>query len=292
MPPIQPLQWSQTMEDLYNDHVARAVLNDRRTDLDENVRLGYPFDVIRDEVIRKGRADFREGHEHVTYGSLTADEKVLLYCFVNMKLHFFEALSTFRAYRTVLKSLFDSKHLTRMVDLGCGPGTAGLALTECLKQPNVRYIGLDIAKAMLRNATAMLQAAIDKSLLGKKSTLAMTSSWPILCKSPAGYREATKVFINATYLFASDSLKVDDVCTLVMAIKESPQVRRLLFVYSNTDAEISGEKFRTFKRTMRGEFTSFGQIITNPLTYRKKRSSDAIVSATFVRQLLEFKGDS
>ena len=29
-----------------------------------------------------------------------------------------------------------------------GPGTAGLALAECLKQPTVRYLGLDIAKAI------------------------------------------------------------------------------------------------------------------------------------------------
>jgi SAM-dependent methyltransferase len=149
------------MEDLHFEHVVRKVWKDRRTDLDANVRLGYPFAVVRDEVIKKGRADFRIGHHHHKYGDLTADEKTLLYCFVNMKLHFFEALATFRAYKARLKSLFDSKLPTRMVDLGCGPGTAGLALAECLKQPNIRYIGLDVANSMLRKASAMLQAAIE-----------------------------------------------------------------------------------------------------------------------------------
>ena len=103
MPPLPPLQWSKAMEDLHNEHVVRKVVNDARTDLSGTIRLGYPFGVIRDEVIRKGRADFRVGHEHDNYGSLTADEKVLLYCFVNMKLHFFEALSTFRAYKASLE---------------------------------------------------------------------------------------------------------------------------------------------------------------------------------------------
>jgi len=278
------------MEDLHYEQVVRKVVRDNRTDLSGNVRLGFPFDVIRDEVIRKGRADFRVGYQHEKHGELTADEKVLLYCFVNMKLHFFEALSTFRAYMAKLKSLFDSELLTRMVDLGCGPGTAGLALAESLKQPNVRYIGLDIAKAMHRMATSLLQAAIDGSILGKKSTLYMTSSWSNLRKFPAKYTAPTNVFFNATYLFASDSLDVEDVCKAVMAYKDSTHVKRLLFVYSNTHNEISGEKFQTFKRNLRGEFASPGQIKAS-ITYRKKRSSDLTDSATFVRQLLDFKGE-
>src|SRR5579862_2202908 len=109
MAPHTPLQWSQAMENLHFEHVIRMVWKDNRTDWDENVSLGYPFGVIRDEVIKKGRADFCEGHEHEDYGILTADEKVLLYCFVNMKLHFFEALSTFRAYKASLKTLFNSE---------------------------------------------------------------------------------------------------------------------------------------------------------------------------------------
>jgi hypothetical protein len=187
------------MEELHFEHVVRKVWKDSRTDWDQNVSLGYPFDVIRDEVINKGRADFRVGHEHEKNGDLTADDKVLLYCFVNMKLHFFEALSAFQAYKASLKSLFDAGYPTRMVDLGCGPGTAGLALAECLRQPNVRYIGLDIARAMLRKASAMLQAAIDGFLLGRKSTLSMTSSWSNLCKFPAAYDRPTNVLINSTY---------------------------------------------------------------------------------------------
>jgi SAM-dependent methyltransferase len=289
MPPLPPLQCSQAMEDLHFEHVIRKV-KDSRTDWDENVSLGYPFDVIRDEVINKGRADFRAGHQHNEYGGLTADEKVLLYCFVNMKLHFFEALSAFRAYKASLKSLFDSKLPTRMVDLGCGPGTAGLALAECLKQPNVRYIGLDIAKAMHRKATSMLRAAIDRSLLGKRSALTMTSSWSNLRTFPAAYTAPTNALFNATYLFASDSLDVDDVCKAVMAYKDSAYVKRLLFVYSNTDTEISGEKFQAFKKKMQGEFTGAGQV-KRSITYHKKRSSNSIDSTTFVRELMDFKGD-
>jgi hypothetical protein len=34
------LQWSQEMQELHFEHVIRPVLNDRRTDWDENVSLG------------------------------------------------------------------------------------------------------------------------------------------------------------------------------------------------------------------------------------------------------------
>jgi len=277
------------MEDLFFEHVVRPVWKDSRTDFDGPMRCGYPFGTIRDNVIKKGRADFREGHEHPKYGKLTADEKVLLYCFINMKLHFFEAFGAFRAYKPSLKSLLDAAMPTRMVDLGCGPGTAGLALAECFKSPNIRYIGLDIAKAMLGKARSMLQAAKDRSLLGSKSVLAMTSSWSHLCTFPAAYTSATNAFFNATYLFSSDSLDVDDVCKAVMAYKGSPHVKRLLFIYSNTDTEISGEKYQLFKKNMKGEFKSDGQV-TGSIRYRKKRSSCATDSARFVRELLDFKG--
>jgi hypothetical protein len=83
-----PMQWSKAMEDLYLAQVLRKVQFDRRTDWDQNVSLGYPFKLILDEVLEKGRANFTEGHDDDEYGSLTAEDKVLLYCFVCMQRHF------------------------------------------------------------------------------------------------------------------------------------------------------------------------------------------------------------
>jgi hypothetical protein len=150
MPPVAPMEYSKPLDSLFFEHIVRPVWKDPRTDWEnnKNVSLGYPFSVIRDEVIRKGRADFSVGHEHDEYGELTADDKVLLYCFVNMKLHLFETIATFRAYKSSIKSMFDSGVRTHLIDLGCGPGTAGLALAEVLRAPTVHYIGLDCASPM------------------------------------------------------------------------------------------------------------------------------------------------
>src|SRR5438874_34344 len=85
-----PMQWSSAIEDLYREHVSQKVQNDRRTDWDgdRNISLGFPFRIICDDVLEKGRADFTKGYEDDEYGTLTEDDKVLLYCFVFMKRHF------------------------------------------------------------------------------------------------------------------------------------------------------------------------------------------------------------
>ena len=122
-------------------------------------------------MLTKGRTDFSTGHYHKLYGRLTADEKVLLYCFVNMKQHYFEALSTFRTYRKEIQSVFEADLPARMIDLGCGPGTAALALSDCLARPRLRYYGVDIAKPMLAKAESLIRSAVSKLLLGSESVV-------------------------------------------------------------------------------------------------------------------------
>jgi SAM-dependent methyltransferase len=284
------MQWSKSMEDLYLEQVHRQVQFDKRTDWEEgkNISLGFPFQVILKEVLELGRADFTSGYQDDEYGTLTAEDKALLYCFVCMKRHFYEALATFRAYKARLRAVFESGSPSVMADLGCGPGTAGLALCECLERPRVIYVGLDIAAAMRNKAKSMLNAAKDRSLLNANSNISVTSSWQRLARLPTEYTKPVNLLFNATYLFSSDSLQVAGVCETVMAFKQSAAVRQILFVYSNTTTDISGEKFREFKRQLKGEFTSDG-LIKCEREYHKRRGSDATSKTEFVRQLLIFR---
>lgn len=287
-----PMQWSKAMEDLFRDEVTRKVYYDRRTDWEEgkNISLGWPFDVIRDEVLEMGRANFTTGCEDDEYGTLTAGDKVLLYCFVFMKRHFYEALATFRAYKPSLKALLDSGHPTVMADLGCGPGTAGLALCDCIECPRVDYVGMDIAAAMLTKAKSILTTARGRSLLHTNSRITTTSSWTQLARVPAAVGKPVNLLVNATYLFSSATLHVEDVCATVMALKQSSQVRRFLFVYSNTTTEIAGEKFGAFKKQLKDEFTTDG-LRKCEREYHQRRLSVSTSKIEFVRQLLDFKGD-
>ena len=55
-------------------------------------------------------------------------------------------------------------------------------------------------------------------------------------------------------------------------------------------AEISGEKFRQFKKQLKDEFSTDG-LVTCERDYHKRRSSVATSKINFVRQLLDFKDD-
>jgi hypothetical protein len=73
-------------------------------------------------------------------------------------------------------------------------------------------------------------------------------------------------------------------------MKQSPHVRRILFTYSNTITEISGEKFRAFKKQLKKEY-SCDSLTKCERLYHKWRTSDATQKAEFVRQLLDFKDE-
>lgn len=184
--------------------------------------------------------------------------------------------------------MFASAGPKLMIDLGCGPGTAGLALGDCLESPRLSYLGIDRARPMLLRAKSMLQAAIESSILGPKSQIDTTTSWPKLLERAPSLTKPANVLVNATYLFASSSLNVDDVCNVVKALKKNSTVKRLLFTYSNSTIPIAGTKYDSFKRKLKNEFESDGPTECT-VTFCKRWSGGTMVEAKYVRDLLVFK---
>jgi SAM-dependent methyltransferase len=282
------LQWSQAMEELFNRYITLPVLNHPKTDWETNVSLGYPFDFIRRQVIKMGRADFRDGHDHHKFGDLSADEKVLLYCFINMKQHFFESLATFRHYRSRLAPLVNAERRLLMIDLGCGPGTAALALAEIFDEPTLHYVGLDQAKPMLEKARGLFEAAKAASLLAPASRIKTTTSWSTARQAAGALNKPVNVLLKASYLFASETLDVDDVCHLIRALRNRPVVERLLLTYTNSSADTAGQKFVSLKRKLAGTFESSGDSEVT-IEFHKKRSSETTSESTYTRELLVLK---
>ncbi len=282
------LQRSAGMHRLHCRTVIQPIMDDPRTNLEIGHWLGHPFADIRTKILGCGLADFNDGYLHSKYGDLSNEDKVLLYCFVHMTQHFFESVSTFRRFRTRLKTLLSAPRPTIMVDLGCGPGTAGLALAESFNRPNVDYRGVDHATPMLRMARSLLSAARDDGLFGPRFRFSTTSSWGALHRLAAAIDDPRNLLLNATYLFASDSLDVGDLCACILEFKRNANIKQMLFTYSNTVATPAGERFTVFKRKLRAHFSSIGPKIAT-IRYRKKPSSDEVVAVKYVRQLLVLK---
>ena len=118
------------MDDLFENKVHLKVTKDKRTTHTGNLNpLGYPYGFIQNNVLGNGRADFSNGYKHEVYGNLSADDKVLLYCYFNMRGHFHSSTANFEVAKDwLLETLFAKKPL--IIDFGCGPATTALAIAD------------------------------------------------------------------------------------------------------------------------------------------------------------------
>ena len=103
-----------------------------------------------EEVLDRGSADFCVSYDKGGW-QFTEDEKALLYCKQYMGMHYDSSAEALRQVG------LDHNEPVLMFDVGCGPGTSGLALHDLHAshpQWNTKfhYVGIDRAPAMLRKA--------------------------------------------------------------------------------------------------------------------------------------------
>lgn len=285
-----PLEWSAQMDRIFGEHIDNVVCADPRTDWAENVSLGYPFEVIRRQVLAKGLADFRNGHEHAVYGDLSPDEKVLLYCFTNFKKHFFTAMATFQAHLACLRKLFASGEKTFVFDIGCGPGTACLALAEVLRGRKFSYVGIELAPAMRKMAGILWRAALKEGMIGDGSKAGFPkSSWAQLPiqRMPRD----SSVLLVFSYFFASRFLTkgaVHSLAEFVAELRDSDRVKALVLAHLNSPAVTANESYYHFKRCL--GLSAVSSLLERTIEYRKKRGSTRTGTERFVCDIVRLKG--
>ena len=116
-----PVQLPQWLMHLRRSEIVERVRSDPRST--ENTLLGVNFEVAAREVVGGGQADFDR-----PWNGLSADDRVLLYAYINQPGHLEEL---FEAFRMLLAGV-DLRGEPIAIDLGCGPFTGGLALAATL----------------------------------------------------------------------------------------------------------------------------------------------------------------
>jgi hypothetical protein len=159
---------SREIRAIFAEHVNNPVSRDPRSQSGVGM-LGYPDDFTCRSVVGRGLADFSRGFNHSTYGALSPDDLVLLYCYFNMKRHFDTASAVFRRHQAALEPLFSPDGRALFVDIGCGPGTACLALADLLRGRTFEYVGIDSAVPMQNKAVTLWQAAQRAILISASS---------------------------------------------------------------------------------------------------------------------------
>jgi SAM-dependent methyltransferase len=286
--PDTVFEWSAEMESVFNALVVRAVASDPRTDFGENVLLGMPFAVVRDDIIKKGRADFRGGYAHPTYGTLSPDEKTLLYCFTNFKKHFFACLATFSHFRASAEECLATSNPV-VIDVGCGPGTACFALCDVWPGRNFAYIGVDSAQPMRDKATALWNAAQEKGLIGNSASCSLLESWDQINLNVT--RRPTAIVVIFSYFCASHFLSPRELRSLAEWITKVARWSgdgTVNLAYLNSVYEIANQNYKMLKEFL--GLNSDLPLLEMRISYRKKRGDPNPSNEVFLNEWLKWKG--
>lgn len=219
--------------------IVTPIREDPRTNHRFQDPLGVPSDTVFDGVIGGGQADFDE--EWVgPRGKLSGAERALLYGLFNLKGHLQELTAAF-------DMLTDRADIGEPVvlDLGCGPGTGGLALANALGcDARFTYVGVDRAASMRELGERLMQAAETRGWMTEVERSWLRDTSELDWREPISWRP---VIIIASYLLASPTL---DAQALVNGAME--QVKRIgrgdvAVLYTNSVRPEANQQFPRFR---------------------------------------------
>ena len=278
----------ELMSDIFHcAHIASKVRHDRRTRMGRNLLLGRPFHQIRYKIIRNGSVDFDQGYRD-QQGELSPNDLVALYNYLYLPRHHAEIMSSCDRFSNYFDSLLSSERRTWVVDLGCGPGTAGLAFADYCSKRLFHYLGIDRSDAMRRAARELLRQARTSGLINERSHITAASN---TFSIPSAIEKCTapiNIAFVASYLFASKSLDIDGVSNSVRASIESNSVEQCLFLYLNSATRYANRNYDTFVRSLGSSVKQIG-IEEQMIRYRRYAGRVAR-TARFVNDCLLLKG--
>jgi len=244
---VPNIQISEIIEKIYEPSIiAFNLFNDKFIDYIKQhndttwyqILLGYDKDTIRNDIIKFGRANFDDDYND----NLKAEDKVKLYCYFNMRKHYFTSYALFESiYDDIVRN-----EIINFVDVGCGPATSGIALVHLLYKNThnipvtFNYYACDISKAMLNEAKNIM----TNSAISKDSNLIFTDDFNKIVNTDF---QGNKIYINTCYLFASSSLNVDDLVISINKIIENNSDKRVYLLFQNPQREDRNSKYHQFK---------------------------------------------
>ncbi|MGO4875998.1 hypothetical protein ACEN2P_05330 [Pedobacter psychrotolerans] len=205
--------------------------------------MGYPSSDVRYDIIGRGQADFDQ-----KYKNLEASDRVNLYCYFNMRMHFFSSVSLYERSK-IIDKYYNTAGKIKFVDIGCGPATSGIAFADYLHKHTDQevifdYFGIDIAENMQQKADDMLSNAIFSDKNGRKFYKEITKV------DVEEFKDASCIIINCCYVFASLSLPYKKIADYLNKLTETyPYVPKYV-MYQNATAESLNRNYIEFKKLL------------------------------------------
>ena len=260
---------SPIMESHFKYNINKPVLSHKDSE-GTLVLMGYDKMTVLNDILNRGKTKFDESYE-----GLEPSDKVLLYCYFNMKKHFFTSIAVFKKLWKSLHEIFtNKKYLPVFIDLGCGPLTSGLAMAELFENETgeplqVNYIGIDISEAMIEKAKEFSHS----DLFHIDSTFSFYNSWNDIPTETliefAG--KNNPFFLNASYLFAN--LSFDIVENLAKFVSNlTAEFKNVHFIFQNPDRADRNESWLHFKKQLKFEEINNDEKVAH-VVYRTSRTT-------------------
>lgn len=242
------LEPSKIVKSLFNE-INTDYFNHPKINHDKDNLWGHSKKYILDYILVRGRGDYTTNS-----GIISTDDKVLLYCFYNLKKHYFTSYGVFQRVILSLSGFFDNdEYIPTFIDLGCGPMTSGLAIGDLINtQKNcpidLHYIGIDISEAMINKSRSFEKLQFFSS----NCTFHYYDNWSNIEYVKIYSRGVNHpIIFNASYLFASDSVEPDNLAKTVNIF--SSNFSNVFFVFQNPNRIDRNIKYVEFKRYIRFE---------------------------------------
>jgi len=219
---------------VFDELVVNRLKNDPRTSSYPDLILGVTNDFIRNNIIEYGRADFEQ--PNLFNQTFCNEDKVNLYCFFNMRKHYFSGVSIFDSYKQFFEiELKQTSGRVTFIDFGCGPLTSGIAFNQIFKQGtdfSFKYVGIDISNTMLNKASEFSESALFKNNTEFKFVNSVKQIDAIILEE--WFRVSNLVVLNFSYLFAN--LNVEQINVLVDDVNQlinKYQLNKYVLIYQN-----------------------------------------------------------
>lgn len=246
--------------------------------------FGYDSTFIRNNLIEYGRANF----DQAAFGRSPAD-KVLLYCYYNMRKHYFSAFRIFDGFLDFFK--VEVEQVGKRVcffDFGCGPATAALAFNQSMNREvenfYFNYYGIDISKAMIEKAKEFINSELFNR--NHKATFITAFNQTDEERLKDIFNLPNLVVFNFSYFFSN--ITVEQSAHLADQINDFTErfpLNRYLIVYQNPPSEKRNYNYLVFKKRFKG-FKKTIASKTETVAYRNQIMSVYDKTETFFFEIL------
>ncbi|MBP5055223.1 hypothetical protein [Pseudomonas chlororaphis] len=232
---INRMPW---LEKLRTALIVNPIQQDARTT--NNKPLGKESSWIFNTAIGGGQANF-----DLPIGDISSRDRVMLYALFNQKAHVDELIHAFT------KFLPNTKYFqgATVVDIGCGPFTAGLALANVVgKRSDYRYYGVDLSSSMCTLATELSDAVRAENQFSDRTEI---SFYQNIASISFGQRRATETTLFVlSYLLASKSINVNTLVAEIDKARNDIGLGPTFLLYTNSVKDGPRQAYPLFKKQL------------------------------------------